>query len=434
MKKLLALLLTLCMVLTFAACGSKDKDENTDQPQDETTTPAETESNATNPAETEPLPAEGNRVGALCYGKDLPIVTADGETDETINPVKTGKVTVLNFWGTWCGPCVSEMPSLDQVAWDYKDTLTVIAVHSLDGHNEMPAYIGQNYPDSPIIFSWETGDGYIGDYYAKFEAQGYPFTVVMDERGVITATKLGMMDHAEMEALVEAAGAVKKPVEEIPTSVEDAYTYSFETDNINTIEDDLITFCYHIPKINMTRNQAKAVNDAIMETFLPMVTAAEQRQDDIYDDFIGGLVYEYYINGDVLSLVIQSRSKDHSSIRTYYVYNVDLTSGQLMTTAQLYKTLGLTVAQAKDLAVDYLRTYWEDVQPTDMVSLDYIDSMIVDTLSSENIAKALPYLNENGELMFAAEISIAAGAGYNRFLVNKAGELSFYTCQAPDHN
>ena len=433
MKKLLSLFLSICILLTFAACGSETA-KTEDATQAPITQAPTTQPTETTPPETEPLPAEGYKAGDLCYGMELPIVTAEGETDASVNPQKTGKVTVLNFWGTWCGPCKSEMPDLDQIARDYSDSLTVIAIHSLEEYKKMPAYIAANYPDSPIIFSWETTGEYVGEYFAKFQAIGYPHTVVMDERGVITQTHTGMMTYAEMAQMVEKAGAVKNPVKEIPTAVEDAYTYSFQTDNINTIEDDLITFCYHIPRINITGDLAAGVNQLILEKYRPMVAAAEARTDDIYDDFIGGLVYESYLNGDVLSLVIQYHEKSHTAIRTYDVYNISVFTGELLTNAQLYETLGMTEEEGANAAVDYLRTYWEGVQPTEMVDLDYIDSMIVDTLSAENIAKAQPFLDENGNLMFAAEIAIAAGAGYNRFLVNEIGEIGFYTCQLSSHD
>jgi thiol-disulfide isomerase/thioredoxin len=67
--------------------------------------------------EPEPITAEqGTEVGNLCYGYDLPLVDGTGTTGETLDPTKTGKVTIINFWGTWCTPCVNELPYFDQIA------------------------------------------------------------------------------------------------------------------------------------------------------------------------------------------------------------------------------------------------------------------------------------------------------------------------------
>lgn len=195
LKKILCLLLALVTLLSIAACDSSQGKE-TEPTEPQTTQPEET------------LPEEGNEVGKLCYGYDLPVVDENGVTEETVNPVKTGKVTVINFWGTWCGPCVSEMPHLEELAKNYSDTLTVIAVHSTDGRKKMPAYIGQNYADSPIIFSWEETGQYNGDYYVQLGGgQGYPYTVVLDAQGVITHKQLGMMSYEQMQEMAEAAGA-----------------------------------------------------------------------------------------------------------------------------------------------------------------------------------------------------------------------------------
>ena len=186
MKKIIAFILALVCALSFAAC--KDSQE------------------PTQPVETKPLPVEGYEVGNLCPGKDLPIVNAEGETAEIVNPAKTGKVTVINFWGVWCGPCVNELPHLEEIAENYADTVTVVAIHSTQDHKKMPQFLAKNYPDSPIVFAWETDDAYNGEYYLKLGGEGYyPYTVVLNAEGIVTATKVGGMTYQEMQELVEGA-------------------------------------------------------------------------------------------------------------------------------------------------------------------------------------------------------------------------------------
>lgn len=193
MKKILAMLLAVLTLFSVAACNAD-------------ATPTTTVPEVTEPQET--LPELGNEVGKLCYGAELPVVDANGETGKTIDPTKTGKVTVINFWGTWCNPCTSEMPHFEELAKNYSETVTVIAVHSLEGYKKMPNYLAEKYPDSPIIFSWETTGKYNGDYYLQLGGgEGYPYTVVLDAKGVITEKRLGMMPYEDMVAMVEHAGA-----------------------------------------------------------------------------------------------------------------------------------------------------------------------------------------------------------------------------------
>lgn len=188
MKKWICFVLTLVMMASLAACGPKE--------------PVETEPE-------KPLYVEGNEVDNLCYGADLPIIDGNGETGETINPAKTGKVTVINFWGTWCNPCVSELPHFDEVAKNYSDTVTVVAIHSVEARKKAPAFIGENYAESPIIFSWEDSEGYNGEYCLKLGGgMAYPYTLVLNAEGVITFKQIGMMSYEELTAQVEAAGGL----------------------------------------------------------------------------------------------------------------------------------------------------------------------------------------------------------------------------------
>ncbi len=163
------------------------------------------------PDQTNPDPGiiaadRGNTVGDLCYNTDLPVVTANGDSGETIDPTATGKVTVINFWGTWCTPCVAELPYFEQVAKEYGDEVTVIAVHSALSSETAPNYIAQYYPDSPLVFSWDSGEGFNGDYYTALGGRGaYPYTIVLDETGVITEVFVSSLTYEELKAAIENA-------------------------------------------------------------------------------------------------------------------------------------------------------------------------------------------------------------------------------------
>lgn len=153
-----------------------------------TLTPTEP-SSPTEPSGTGPV--VGNQTGNLCPSFLLEIVTKDGITTETIDAAATGKVTIINFWGTWCGPCVAELPYFDEVASTYADKLTVIAIHSNQGIDTAPAYIMDHYPSSNIVFA-KDNEGANPINGAFYTALGfnmtYPATVVLDENGVIIYT------------------------------------------------------------------------------------------------------------------------------------------------------------------------------------------------------------------------------------------------------
>ena len=152
----------------------------------------------------------GNQVGDLCYGYDLTVVDGNGPTGETIDPSATGTVTVINFWGTWCTPCVKELPYFDQIATEYGDSVTVVAAHGM-ATNTAPAYIASHYPDTKMVFAFDyipEGGKIENGYYTTLGGRNnaYPYTLVLDKDGVVThvfvsSVTYDMLKTAEDEAM-----------------------------------------------------------------------------------------------------------------------------------------------------------------------------------------------------------------------------------------
>ncbi len=143
----------------------------------------------------------GFEVGNLCYGSDLNIVDGNGISENTINPVNTGKITIINFWGTWCTPCVNELPYFDQIATDYADSVSVIAIHTNMIIETAPDYVAQYYPNSKIIFASDLAEE---GYYSMLGGRGtYPYTVILDENGVITNVFVEALHYEDLQQAVE---------------------------------------------------------------------------------------------------------------------------------------------------------------------------------------------------------------------------------------
>ena len=146
----------------------------------------------------------GNQVGNLCYDYDLELVDENGGSGVVLDPTETGKVTIINFWGTWCTPCVNELPYFEQIAEEYADSVTVIAIHSAVSRETAPEYIGKYYAGSKLLFSWDGGEGFNGEYYTALGGRGtYPYTVVLDERGVITHIFVSSVTYEDLKNAVD---------------------------------------------------------------------------------------------------------------------------------------------------------------------------------------------------------------------------------------
>ena len=143
----------------------------------------------------------GNEVGDLCYDAELNIITSDGITEETVNPAESGKITIINFWGTWCTPCVQELPYFNQIAEEYGEEIKVIAVHTNMISETAPDYIGEYYANSKITFACDTADE---GYYAMLGGRGtYPYTVVLNEDGIITKIFVEALEYEDLKNAVE---------------------------------------------------------------------------------------------------------------------------------------------------------------------------------------------------------------------------------------
>lgn len=120
-----------------------------------------------------------------------------------------GKVVLMNFWATWCGPCAQELPHLERIYRKYAEQGFVVLAISMDGP-ESSAGVGpkaQSYGLSfPVLVDEETR--VVGIYNPSRRA---PYTVLIDRTGAIAWTRDGYHsgDETKVEADVRAAIAAR---------------------------------------------------------------------------------------------------------------------------------------------------------------------------------------------------------------------------------
>lgn len=111
----------------------------------------------------------------------------------------SGDAAVINFWGTWCLPCRTELPELSEVADAYEEQgvqVIGIAVDSgePDDIRTFAAEYGVNYP------IWVTD---MATAVAKFGAVGFPFTLLVDADGWVRKEYLGPQTLESLSADIE---------------------------------------------------------------------------------------------------------------------------------------------------------------------------------------------------------------------------------------
>lgn len=94
-----------------------------------------------------------------------------------------GKVVLINFWATWCPPCIAEMPSLDALYESFKDKVVFLFVS-----NESQETISNFITKNNYGFKVHTPKT---AYPKPFDASAIPRTYVIDKKGFIVIDKTG---------------------------------------------------------------------------------------------------------------------------------------------------------------------------------------------------------------------------------------------------
>ena len=143
----------------------------------------------------------GNRVDLT--GKEAPLfrgVSLDGKT-YNLAELK-GKPVLLDFWATWCGPCIRSMPTLEKIHADYRDQgLVVLGIDVGEKRETVEKFLQTKPIPYPVIMGDEAG------IPAAYGITVYPTFVMIGPDGKVAATQFGLSDA--LTGIVSRAGLTK---------------------------------------------------------------------------------------------------------------------------------------------------------------------------------------------------------------------------------
>lgn len=126
--------------------------------------------------------------------KDFSLPMADGNIIK-LSKLK-GKVVIVNFWATWCGPCVREIPDFVELYKQYKDKGLEIVGISIDqkGWAVIQPFVKKHGIEYPIVLATPQFAGEYGNI------QAIPTTYIVDKNGYVVEQLLGSRSKSMLEA------------------------------------------------------------------------------------------------------------------------------------------------------------------------------------------------------------------------------------------
>ncbi len=113
------------------------------------------------------------------------------------------KPIYLNFWATWCPPCVREMPFMNELYPQYKDKLDFVVVSVDSKRSQLDEFVKKTGYNFPIYTTDNESAG------KAFGLQGIPTSVLITPDGKIAKIHIGSMSKEEMEAFFKEGAALK---------------------------------------------------------------------------------------------------------------------------------------------------------------------------------------------------------------------------------
>lgn len=103
-----------------------------------------------------------------------------------------GKPVMLNFWATWCGPCVSEMPYIQQVYEEWSDKgLVLLAINKGEPPSKVEEFLQDHNLSLPVLLDTKQVIS------QKYNIRYIPTTFFIDKEGIIQVVRIGAFPNKE---------------------------------------------------------------------------------------------------------------------------------------------------------------------------------------------------------------------------------------------
>lgn len=111
-----------------------------------------------------------------------------------------GRMTVVNFWATWCPPCVEEMPELSRVHQEMSPKDVKVVGLAVDSPSNVREFLKNREFSYPLLVTGGAGTELAKKLGNSVEA--LPYTVLIDEKGRVIKQKVGRIKEEELRSWI----------------------------------------------------------------------------------------------------------------------------------------------------------------------------------------------------------------------------------------
>jgi thiol-disulfide isomerase/thioredoxin len=180
----------LLLAATLSSCATSQTNASSN-------TPTANVALDSDPAQTAASQVDSRRASLITPGTTAPNFTATTIDGKVVNLHELrGKVVVLDFWATWCGPCATEVPKMSQFATKAKAAGLPIEVLAIEWGDH-----GDRHSNDDSVQKWARSrdvqldiirDNHVANIKKAFGVTAIPSIIFIDPKGVVATTKMGM--------------------------------------------------------------------------------------------------------------------------------------------------------------------------------------------------------------------------------------------------